>query len=164
MLRYLNNLRFFKSFTFWKKIRFFKTGGRIRIYGQSYQNSKLSSSLLWVLGPDWIRSLCVLSEQKSFLSTAVHQGSPGGSIGQESACNAGDLGLLSGSWRTPGEGNGYPLQYSCSESPMDSKEPSGLQSMGSQRVRHDWVTFTSLHRLIRAWEAQFLNGRMAGDI
>ena len=32
---------------------------------------------------------------------------------RESACNAGDLGLISGSGRSPGEGNGYPLQYSC---------------------------------------------------
>ena len=40
-----------------------------------------------------------------------------------------------------GEGNGNPLQYSCLENSMDG-EPGGLQSMGSQRVRHDWVTDT----------------------
>ena len=44
---------------------------------------------------------------------------PGGSDGKESACNAGDLGSISGSGRFPGEGNGYPLQYSCLENPMD---------------------------------------------
>ena len=38
---------------------------------------------------------------------------PGGSEGKESACNAGDLGLIPGSGRSPGEGNGNPLQYSC---------------------------------------------------
>ena len=38
--------------------------------------------------------------------------------GKESACNAGDLGSISGSGRSPGEGNGYPLQYSCLENPM----------------------------------------------
>ena len=38
---------------------------------------------------------------------------------KESACNAGDLGSISGSERSPGEGNGYPLQYSCQENPMD---------------------------------------------
>ena len=38
---------------------------------------------------------------------------PGGSDGKESACNAGDLGLIPGSGRSPGEGNGYLLQYSC---------------------------------------------------
>ena len=39
--------------------------------------------------------------------------------GKESACNAGDLGLIAGSGRSPGEGNGNPLQYSCLENPMD---------------------------------------------
>ena len=38
---------------------------------------------------------------------------------KESACNAGDLGSISGSERSPGEGNGYPLLYSCLENPMD---------------------------------------------
>ena len=42
-----------------------------------------------------------------------------GSIGKESACNAGDLGLIPGLGRSPGEGNGNPLQYSCLENPMD---------------------------------------------
>ena len=46
-------------------------------------------------------------------------GFPGGSDGKESACNVGDLGLIIGSCRSPGEGNGYPLQYSCLENPMD---------------------------------------------
>ena len=45
--------------------------------------------------------------------------SPGGSDSKESACNAGDLGLIPGSGRFPGEGNGNPLQYSCLENPMD---------------------------------------------
>ena len=42
----------------------------------------------------------------------VALGHPGGSDGKESACNAGDLGLIPGSGRYPGEGNGYPLQDS----------------------------------------------------
>jgi len=42
-----------------------------------------------------------------------------------------------------GEGNGNPLQYSCLEIPW-TEEPGRLQSMGSQRVRHDWVTSLSL--------------------
>ena len=46
-------------------------------------------------------------------------GFPGGSEVKASACNAGDLGLIPGSGRTPGEGNGNPLQYSCLENPMD---------------------------------------------
>ena len=50
-----------------------------------------------------------------------------------SASNAGDLGSIPGSGRSPGERNGNPLQYSCLENPMD-REPGRLQSMGSQRV------------------------------
>ena len=46
-------------------------------------------------------------------------GFPGGSDGEESACNAGDPGSIPGSGRSPGEGNGCPLQYSCLENPMD---------------------------------------------
>ena len=46
-------------------------------------------------------------------------GFPGGSDGKESACNAGDLGSILGSGRSPGEGSGYPLQYSCLRNPMD---------------------------------------------
>ena len=44
---------------------------------------------------------------------------PGGSDGKASACNVGDLGLIPGSGRSPGEGNGNPLQHSCLENPMD---------------------------------------------
>ena len=46
-------------------------------------------------------------------------GFPGCSAGKESACNAGDLGSTPGLGRSPGEGNGDPLQYSCLENPMD---------------------------------------------
>ena len=45
-------------------------------------------------------------------------GFPGGSDGKESACSAGDPGLISGLAISPGEGNGYPLQYSCLENLM----------------------------------------------
>ena len=47
------------------------------------------------------------------------QGFPGGSEGKESACNAGDLGLIPGLGRCPGEGKGCPLHYSCLENSMD---------------------------------------------
>ena len=50
--------------------------------------------------------------------------------------NAGDVGSIPGSGRSPGEWNSNPLQYSCLENPMD-EETGGLQSMGSQRVGHD---------------------------
>ena len=47
------------------------------------------------------------------------RGFPGGSEGKESACNVGDLGSIHGLRRSPGEGNGNPLQYSCLENPID---------------------------------------------
>ena len=51
--------------------------------------------------------------------TIKYLGFPGGSEGKASAGNAGDLGSIPGSGRSPGEGNGNPLQYSCLENPMD---------------------------------------------
>ena len=61
-------------------------------------------------------------------------GFPGGSDGKESACNAGDLGLIPWLGRSPGEGT--PLQYSCLENSMD-RGSSGLHPMASHRVGHD---------------------------
>ena len=48
-----------------------------------------------------------------------HVDFPGGSDSKASACNVGDLGSIPGSGRSPGEGNGDPLQYPCLENPMD---------------------------------------------
>ena len=88
------------------------------------------------------------SEGKEFACNEGDSGGacvfPGGSDSKEFACNEGDLGLISGSGRSPGEEKGYPPQYSCLESSM-AQEP-WPQSMGSQRVGHDWVTNTSLFR------------------
>ena len=55
---------------------------------------------------------------------------------KESACNAGDLGSIPGSGRSPGEGNVNPFQYPCLEKSMD-RGACGLQSMGSQRIGHN---------------------------
>ena len=49
----------------------------------------------------------------------LKNGAPGGSDGKESACSAGDSGSISVSGRSPGDGNGNPLHYSCLENPMD---------------------------------------------
>ena len=49
----------------------------------------------------------------------LHLLMPGGSDGKESACNVRDLGSIPGLGRSPGEGHGNPLQYSCLENPMD---------------------------------------------
>ena len=59
-----------------------------------------------------------------------------GSAGKESACNSGDVGLIPGLGRFPGEGKCYPLQYSGLENSMD------CTVHGLWRVGHNWVTFT----------------------
>ena len=53
------------------------------------------------------------------VSKHFHHPLPGGSDGKESARSAGDLSSIRGSGRSPGEGNGYPLQYSCLEDSVD---------------------------------------------
>ena len=60
----------------------------------------------------------------------------GGSDGKVSAYNVRDPGSISGSGRSPGEGNGNPLQYSCMDNSKTEK-PGRLQSMGLQRVGHN---------------------------
>ena len=65
---------------------------------------------------------------------------PCGSDSKEPACNEGDLGLIPGLGRSPGEVNGYTLQYSCLENPMD-RGASQATVHGVARVR---VTLTSL--------------------
>ena len=67
---------------------------------------------------------------------------PGGAEVKTSACSVGDLGSIPGLGRSPGEGNGNPLQNSCLENPMDGGAWWATVH-GSQRVRHDWAT--SLH-------------------
>ena len=56
--------------------------------------------------------------QKMYI-VSFSKGFPGGSDGKASACNVGDPGSIPGSRRSPGEGNGNPLQYSCLENSMD---------------------------------------------
>ena len=72
-----------------------------------------------MLFPDGLRSL----------------GFPGGSDGQETACNAGDPGSIPGSGRSTGEENGYPLQYSCLENSMDR----GVWRATVYEVAEDWT-------------------------
>jgi len=67
------------------------------------------------------------------------KGFPCSSVGKESTCNAGDLGLIPGSGRSPGEGNGKPLQYSCLENPMDRGARQAIV-LGVARVGHDLET------------------------
>ena len=68
-----------------------------------------------------------------------HLGFPGGSVGKESICNAGDSGLIPGSGRSPGEVNGNSLQCSYLENPVD-RGAWKVTVHGVTRVRHDLAT------------------------
>ena len=61
-------------------------------------------------------------------------GFPGGSGSKESTCDTGDLGLIPGLGRSPGEGNGYSFQYSCLESSMVSEPGRGGSPWGGKEL------------------------------
>ena len=84
----------------------------------------------------------------SYGLTLLHMtGFPYGSAGEESACNAGDLGLIPGLGRSPGEGKGYPLQYSGLEKSMDSS-PWGCKELSDFHFRFDPIVTSLLKRQI----------------
>ena len=66
---------------------------------------------------------------------------PGGSDGKASAYNAGDLGLTSGSRRSPGEGNGHPLQYSCIENPRNREAWCSKRLEMTEQLRFHFQTY-----------------------
>ena len=70
----------------------------------------------------WVRKI---PWRRDRLPIPVFLGFPGGSNGKESTCNVGDLGSISGFRRSPGEGKGYPLQYSCLENPHGQRSLAG---------------------------------------
>ena len=74
------------------------------------------------------------TEPRNFLSDKTLTVSfvifPHNSVGKEYACNAGDLGSIPGLGRCPGQGKGYPLQYSGLENSMDIYSPWGLKRVG----------------------------------
>ena len=82
------------------------------------------------------KSCTQLSDFQWYVNYISIRGFPSGSDSKESACSAEDPGSIPGWGRSPGEGNGNPLQYSYLGNPID-KEPGRLWAMGSQRVRHN---------------------------
>ena len=77
----------------------------------------------------------------NIITKSIYRSFPSGSDSKESACNVGALDSIPGSRRSLGEGNSYPLQYFCWKM-LWTEEPDRVQSMGSQRIGHDWVTNT----------------------
>ena len=84
------------------------------------------------LGPFWIASLIYLNSDEKVKHTHILEMCfcKGGSDSKESACNAGDLGLIPGSGRLPGEGHGNPLWYSCMENPHGQRSLVGYSPWG----------------------------------
>ena len=83
----------------------------------------------------------------------MYWGFPHSSAGKESACNAEDLGLICGSGRSPGEGNGNPLQCSCLENTMDRGAWQATVN-GVERVGHDLATIE--RERLNTWVGIFL--------
>ena len=105
----------------------------------------LSSILVWALQRNRTNLIC--THMCMYIYTYVYEhiyiyiyvcmGFPGGSDGKKSAWSAGNPSLIPGSGRSPGEGNGKPLQYSCLENSMD-RGAWWATVHGSQRIRQDW--------------------------
>ena len=90
----------------------------------------------------WIRR----NRRSSVKIEALHKifpiaGLPWWLSGKESACNAGDMGLIPGSGRSLGEGNGYPLQYSCLEKSIERGNWWATVHVVA-KVGHDWMIGT----------------------
>ena len=81
----------------------------------------------------------LVTERESFSFSDIHIDFPGGSVGKDPSNRSEDVDSSPGVGRYPGEGNGNPSKYYCLEIPR-TEEPRELQSIGSQRVRHDLVT------------------------
>ena len=106
----------------------------------------------------WLPASCPISCRVCMFTTSITQpvflsqicprfpslmGFPGGSDGKESAYNAGDPGLIPGLGRSPGEANGYLLQYSCLENFRD--RGAWQTTVHGIRVGHNWATNTHIY-------------------
>ena len=146
---------FLSGFGPWYKLLFsLKLGWALSFFSPlifpSLANSSFKSPLTFTLSRrpfpiPWTTRWCHGHEWPNH---AVHQylyypvlslGFCGGSGGKEPTCNVGDLGSTPGLWRSPGEGHGNPLQYSCLENPPGQSSLVGYSPWGC-RVRHDWTT------------------------
>ena len=104
--------------------------GYFIILNSSGQNNpyKAKGNMMWSDAKLWLNN-----------SLNLFMSFPHSSVSKESACSAGDLGSIPGSGRSPGEGTGNPLQYSCLENPLD-RGAWQITVPGIARVRHDLAT------------------------
>ena len=104
-----------------QKCILFQFGGWKFNISISGTNSRCQTNCYW---PGFVGSSSVVIEKRSDEKfwqgfVGLYKGFPCSSVGKESACSAGDPGLIPGLGRSPGEGNGNPLQYPCLENLMD---------------------------------------------
>ena len=106
--------------------------------GLSALKGKILCPWPWPLTQGGKNTLPLLAHQATRGARASE--ADGGSEGKESACNSGDLGSIPGSGRSPGEGNGNPLEYSCLENPTNR----GVWWVTVHEVSKNqtWLTFT----------------------
>ena len=114
-------------------------------YKESYRKKRLRNNEfkkhIQVSLQPLIGSICYhfhLYNIKAFLLNLSELWAFGGSDGKVNAYSIGDLGSIPGLGRSPGEGNGNPLQYSCLENPLD--RGAWWVTKGLQRVGHNWAT------------------------
>ena len=101
---------------------------KIQLISHSFQQSPQSLPLKEIL-------------TAPYPSKTYYLGFSGGSDGKESACKVGDPGSILGSGRSPGEGNGNLLQYSCLENPMDR----GVWRATIHGVAENWTRLSDRH-------------------
>ena len=114
-----------------------------------YSYQTMPSWAIWPTGGCyWWRLIrnCLLWQFELSGLTSPCLGFPGGSDGKESVCSAGDLRSIPGSGRSPGEGNGNTLQYSCLENPMESGAwCAAVHGVSKSQTRLEWLTQTHTH-------------------
>ena len=131
----LQRIKHVLSVCFFKNVRHIyacKGKQRMRISQKSIFTFSLPSSSLWILCRNNTK-LCDLTTQSMSLG-----------LSELVPLDTGDTSSIPASGRSSGGGHGNPLQYSCLENPM-TEEPGGLQSIGWQRVGHDWSDRAPIH-------------------
>ena len=110
------------------------------IHSNTIHNSQRMYTIQCPSIDEWINKRCYIH------TTEYRRDFPGGSDGKASIYNAGDLGSSPGLGRSPGEGNGNPLQYCCLENPLD-REAWYATVYGVTKSQTGLSDFTSVHRI-----------------
>ena len=147
---------------------FLKTVKQPHLFQQSHKNNQqdIRKHIIWNFAlslkrapgcSQWEMSFPVEKQTSYLLSKALTlmsgriwaiptHGFPGGSAGKESACNAGDLGLIPGLGRSPGKGHDNPLQYSCLENPHGQRSLVGYSPWGRKESDMTEQLSTAQHK------------------